>query len=80
MPKLVVPKPLRNVSAHTQAVEDYLKAIYDLARQSDRVTTSSLAERLGVSAASVTGMVKKLAASNLVEHVPYSGEIGRAHV
>ena len=61
------------MSAHTQAVEDYLKAVYDLSRQSDRVTTSALAGRLGVAPASVTGMVKKLAAAGLVEHVPYGG-------
>ena len=61
------------MSAHTQAVEDYLKAIYDLSRGDARATTSALAERLGVAAASVTGMVKKLAAAGLVEHVPYGG-------
>ncbi|OZC04168.1 metal-dependent transcriptional regulator [Rubricoccus marinus] len=63
------------MATYTQAVEDYLKAIYDLARQSDRVTTSALAERLDVAAASVTGMVKKLAAMKLVEHVPYGGVV-----
>ena len=61
------------MSAYTQAVEDYLKAIYDLSRGDARATTSALAERLGVAAASVTGMVKKLAAAGLVEHVPYGG-------
>lgn len=58
---------------HTQAVEDYLKTIYDLARMEGRVTTSALAERLGVAPASVTGMVKKLAAMNLLTHEPYRG-------
>ncbi|HEX8386359.1 MAG TPA: metal-dependent transcriptional regulator [Rubricoccaceae bacterium] len=63
--------------AHTQAVEDYLKAVYDLGvgPEPGRVTTSALAERLGVAAASVTGMVKKLAAGGLVEHVPYGGVV-----
>ncbi len=61
------------MATHTQAVEDYLKAIYDLSRASDRVTTSALAERLDVSGASVTGMMKKLASGGLVEHVPYAG-------
>ena len=56
---------------HTQAVEDYVKAIYDLARAEEKVTTSALAERLGVAPASVTGMVKKLAEMNLVSHEPY---------
>lgn len=58
---------------HTQAVEDYLKTIYDLARQGQAVTTSALAERLGVTSASVTGMAKKLAEMNLVTHEPYRG-------
>lgn len=63
--------------AHTQAVEDYLKAVHDLGAGPDagRVTTSALAERLGVAAASVTGMVKKLASLGLVEHVPYGGVV-----
>lgn len=58
---------------HTQAVEDYLKTIYDLGRTEGAVTTSALAERLGVTPASVTGMVKKLAEANLVTHEPYRG-------
>ena len=57
----------------TQAVEDYLKAVYDLSRHAGRASTSALAARLGVAPASVTGMVKKLAAAGLVEHVPYEG-------
>jgi DtxR family transcriptional regulator, Mn-dependent transcriptional regulator len=55
------------------AVEDYLKAIYHLAQGDDLVTTSAIAERLGVAAASVTGMLKRLADSGLVEHTPYYG-------
>ncbi len=57
----------------TQAVEDYLKTIYDLSRGEAAVTTSALAERRGVTAASVTGMVKKLADLRLVTHEPYHG-------
>ncbi len=55
------------------AAEDYLKAIYALGRTGEAATTSSLAERLGVSGASVTGMLKKLAASGLVAHEKYQG-------
>ncbi len=57
----------------TRAIEDYLKAVYDLSRGEARATTGALAERLGVAPASATGMVKKLAALHLVEHVPYGG-------
>jgi DtxR family Mn-dependent transcriptional regulator len=60
------------MASHTQAVEDYLKAIFDLSR-GGLVATSLLAERLGVTPASVTGMAKKLAGMNLVTHEPYRG-------
>ena len=44
-----------------EAVENYAKAIYALQRrESSVVTTNALAERLGVTAASASGMVKKL--------------------
>src|ERR671928_1648379 len=56
------------------AVEDYAKAIYGLAETSDgAVTTNALAERLGVTAASASGMCKKLGELGLVTHVPYKG-------
>ena len=58
---------------HTAAVEDYLKAIYALGRAGEPATTSALAARLDVAPASVTGMLKKLAASGLVEHEKYQG-------
>jgi len=57
----------------TQAVEDYLKVIYDLGRSGGPVTTSSIAGRLSVAPATVTGMVKKLATLNLVAHEHYRG-------
>ncbi|MDT7856258.1 metal-dependent transcriptional regulator [Rubrivirga sp. S365] len=59
--------------SHTPAVEDYLKSIYALGRSGEAATTSALADRLGVSPASVTGMLKKLAASGLVAHEKYQG-------
>ncbi|MDR7543432.1 MAG: metal-dependent transcriptional regulator [Armatimonadota bacterium] len=63
----IMPAPL------SQAVEDYLKAIYTLAQAHARVTTNGLAERLGVSPASVTNMIKRLARLRLVRHRPYHG-------
>ena len=58
----------------TRALQDYLKTIYKLAGDSTQaVSTSALAERLGVAAPSVSGMMKKLAAEGLIEHVPYQG-------
>ena len=44
----------------SDAIDDYLKAIFQIAGDSDRATTASLAEKLSVSPASVTGMLKKL--------------------
>jgi DtxR family Mn-dependent transcriptional regulator len=58
----------------TRAVEDYVKAIYSLQRgRSKPVSTSALAERLGVTAPSASGMVKRLARMKLVRHVRYRG-------
>ena len=58
---------------HSQTVENYLKIIYDLQRAQGKVTTTTLAERLKVAPASVTGMLKKLAEMNLVIYEPYQG-------
>jgi DtxR family Mn-dependent transcriptional regulator len=58
----------------SEAIEDYAKAIYSLAgRTGGAVSTNALAERLGVTPASVSAMVKKLDERGLVEHVPYKG-------
>ena len=61
-------EPTRSVlSETTEAIEDYAKAIYALAQRGDgTVTTTALAERLGVTPASVSAMVKKLADRGLV--------------
>ncbi|MCH7638303.1 MAG: metal-dependent transcriptional regulator [Bacteroidetes bacterium] len=58
---------------HTSAVEDYLKAVCEIGRTEETVTTSALAARLDVSPASVTGMVKKLAVMKLVTYERYYG-------
>jgi len=50
------------------AVEDYLKVIYELSEAIKRVTPSHVAERLGVSSAAVTKMVKKLQDLKLVRY------------
>ena len=57
-----------------EAVENYAKAIYALQRRASApVTTNALAERLGVTPASASGMVKKLDSLGLVRHEPYRG-------
>ena len=59
----------------TEAVENYAKAIYALQRRGngDPVSTNDLADRLDVTAASASGMIKRLADLELVAHVPYRG-------
>jgi DtxR family transcriptional regulator, Mn-dependent transcriptional regulator len=58
----------------SEAIEDYAKAIYALCRQGDGTAgTNALAERLGVTPASVSAMVKKLDERGLVRHVRYKG-------
>lgn len=52
-------------------MEDYLKTIYRLAEDGQRVTTQAIAERLEVAAPSVTGMIKRLAELKLVDHQRY---------
>lgn len=56
----------------SQAVEDYIKAIYQL-QDASTVSTSKLAARLGVSSASVTSMAKRLAGMGLVTYESYRG-------
>ncbi|HEX5619083.1 MAG TPA: metal-dependent transcriptional regulator [Solirubrobacteraceae bacterium] len=58
----------------SEAVENYAKAIYSLQhRTGEPVATNDLADRLHVTPASASGMIKKLADQGLVEHVPYRG-------
>ncbi len=61
----------------SSAVEDYAKAIFALQQELEGaggvVTTTAVAERLGVTAASASGMVRRLHEHGLVEHMPYKG-------
>jgi DtxR family transcriptional regulator, Mn-dependent transcriptional regulator len=62
-------------SSHSTAIEDYAKAIYALQSRAEggAVSTNALAERLGVTPGSASGMVRKLDELGLVSHVPYRG-------
>jgi DtxR family transcriptional regulator, Mn-dependent transcriptional regulator len=59
--------------ALTEAIQDYLKAIYKLQEGDARVSVTALAKEQGVAAGSASEMVKKLAALELVAHEPYKG-------
>ena len=61
----------------SQAVEDYLKVIYDITESGDKATTKRIAERMGVTPASVTGMLQKLASADpaLVDYQKHRGVV-----
>jgi DtxR family Mn-dependent transcriptional regulator len=61
--------------AISQAMEDYLKAIYKLREENKQgaVSTSAMADDMKVAPASVTNMCKKLADLNLLTYEPYQG-------
>ena len=53
--------------------ENYLKSIYTIEADKGTVSTSLLSDRLKISAASATEMIKKLAEAGLITHKPYRG-------
>lgn len=55
------------------SVEDYLKTIYHLTERGEAASTNAIAQRLGLAAPSVTGMIKRLAEQGWVRHEPYQG-------
>lgn len=57
----------------TESEQDYLKAIYSLSKTEPSVPTSAIASRLGVSPASVTAMIKRLAAQGYLTYHRYKG-------
>jgi DtxR family Mn-dependent transcriptional regulator len=57
----------------SQSIEDYVKVIYQIQEQSQWVTTSALAERLGHAPSSVTSMVQKLQKLGYLDYTPYYG-------
>src|SRR3990172_8997759 len=57
----------------SRSIEDYIKAIYSLTVENQKASTKQIAQRLGVKMASVTGMIKHLAAEGYVTHTPYYG-------
>jgi len=57
----------------TRSVEDYLKSIYHLTSQGGFATTSDIAGMLEIAPPSVSGMMKRLSETGLIEHVPYRG-------
>jgi DtxR family transcriptional regulator, Mn-dependent transcriptional regulator len=62
-------------------MREYLAEIYRLQEDEPTVSTTSLADRLNVSAPAVPRMLKRLKSAGFVKHVPYQGvaltELGR---
>lgn len=60
--------------SNSQAIEDYAKAVYALGLGGEeRVPTGEVAVRLGVTPATATAMLQKLAELGLADYVPYKG-------
>ena len=60
--------------SNSQAIEDYAKAVYALRLEREGlVPTGEVATRLGVTPATATAMLQKLAELGLANYVPYKG-------
>ena len=57
----------------SRAMEDYLKVLSQLHQENQSASTNDVALAMGVSPASATNMLKKLADTNLVIYTPYRG-------
>jgi DtxR family Mn-dependent transcriptional regulator len=72
-----MPAPAHNAHPKrrtNEGAENYAKALYELqARGETRVGTKAVAERLGVTPASASGMLKRLADEGVVEYTRYHG-------
>ncbi|MDP5227273.1 MULTISPECIES: metal-dependent transcriptional regulator [Arthrobacter] len=59
--------------AASSSIEDYVKVIYSFTEWQDKpISSTQLAQRLGVANSSVSEMVRKLKDLGLVDHKPYS--------
>ena len=66
-------KGRRDDSGTSQSVEDFLKAVYTLQGDNDRVSTNALAEALNISAPAVTDMAQRLVDDGTVDYRKYRG-------
>ncbi len=60
-------------SSLTESVEMYLKAVFELGREEEFVSISSVAGRLGITVVSATEKVHRLESAGLFSHEPYRG-------
>lgn len=59
----------------SESVQNFLKAVYKLQQQQERVSTNSLADVLNVAAPSVTDMAQRLVTAGLVDYERYKGVV-----
>ena len=57
----------------SRTMQHYLREVFKLEQAGERATTTSVAAAMGVSAASASAMLKRLAELELLEHAPYRG-------
>jgi DtxR family Mn-dependent transcriptional regulator len=57
----------------SQSVENYLEALYDLSMEGEPIRTTKIASSLGLSPASVTEMVQRLASEGYLDYKRYHG-------
>ncbi len=69
----------KNNLQQTRSVEDFLKAVYVLQQQMERVSTNALADMLGISAPSVTDMARRMVEAGLVDYRKYYGVLLTSH-
>lgn len=59
----------------SKSVEDFLKAVFTMQQQNERVSTNSLRDALNITAPSVTDMAQRLVAAGLVDYQKYRGVV-----
>ena len=60
-----------NTAALSESLEDYLETILELQTRNTVARSKDIAEKLDIKRGSVTGMLKKLAAQDLINYEPY---------
>jgi len=63
----------KDTSSTSQSVQDFLKTVYTLQQDVERVSTNSLAEALNITAPSVTDMAQRLVEEGTVDYLKYRG-------
>lgn len=66
-------KPQPPAEPASEAVENFLKAVYTLQNGGERVSTNALAEQLGVKAPSITDMARRMVETGMIDYQKYHG-------